>query len=138
MKLLSRQEAESSLKSENGQLLETNIRLRKFWQQIVHKLNTVRESYEPEKLQRLKDFEEFCKDILSKKSKLLEELAGIEKLIEQKKELYYSLVVQRDVLDEKMHQMKEQERKFDLREKFVMDLERKWREKNADLHDAPE
>jgi len=52
--------------------------LRKYWQEITSKLNTIRDSYDPDKLKVLKDFEDFVKDFQLKKSKLLEELQGIE------------------------------------------------------------
>lgn len=131
MHLLSKQSATSKIKQDNDNLIETNIRLRKFWSEITHKLNTVRENYDPEKLKILEDFEEFCKDILGKKSKLLEELSGIEKEIEKKKEIYFKLIEKQDLLDEKAYQVEEAMKKLGLREAFVVDLEEKWKEKNV-------
>ena len=130
MKLLDRKEAQSKVKKDNDDLILSNIRLRKLWQEITHKLNTIKESYEPEKLKTLQEFESFAKDILLKKSKLLEELRGIENEISSKKEIYYGLISKQDLLDEKIYQMKEQEKKLDMREAFVVDLEKKWKEKN--------
>ncbi|MEK7180000.1 MAG: hypothetical protein AAB706_00835 [Patescibacteria group bacterium] len=129
MKLLSKSAAESKIKQDNDELIDTNIRLRKYEGDIVHRLNTIKENYEPDKLQKLRDFENFCKDILMKKSKLLEELNGIERQIEQKKELYYNLIQKQDLLDEKVYQIEEASKKLDLREAFITDLEKKWRER---------
>lgn len=131
MKLLSKQSATSKSKQDNDNLIETNIRLRKYWGEITHKLNTVKESYEPEKVAKLKEFEEFSKDILSKKSKLLEELNGIERMIKDKKEIYFGLIEKMDLLDEQKYQAEEVIKKANLREAFVVDLETKWKEKNG-------
>ena len=129
MRLLSKTVAEFDLKRENDELIGTNIRLRQLWQNITQKLNTVRETYEPEKLKKLKDFDDFCKEILAKKSKLLEELAGIETQITQKKELYYGLIAKRDELLEKEYQISEANKKLKLRETFLEELEEKQGEK---------
>lgn len=130
MKLLSQKDVQSSKKKENEALIETNIRLRKFYKDITDKLNVVRENYEPEKVAKLKDFEEFCKDLISKKSKLLEEFNVLERAIKEKKELYYGLIEKQDELEEKIYQVNEAHKKLDLREAFVVDLEQKWKEKN--------
>lgn len=134
MKLLSKTEADSSLKKENEQLIESNIRLRKFWNDINFKLNNARENYDPQKMAKLKDFEAFCKELMAKKEKLLIEYNTLQKAIEQKKEIYYGLITKQDQLDEKIYQMNEQEQKLKLREAFVVDLEVKWKNKNANLH----
>lgn len=130
MKLLSRTSANDKIQKDNQDLIETNIRLRKFWQEITQRLNGARENYEPDKLAALREFEAFTKDLLAKKSTLLQELSAIEKAIKEKKELYYALIEKQDALDEKLHQMNEQESKLKLREAFVVDLEQKWRAKN--------
>jgi len=130
MKLLSKNEAQSSLRKDNDELLETNLRLRQFERNVVGKLNTIKETYEPEKLAKLKEFEQFCKELAVKRSKLLQELAGIEQEIVKKKEIYYGLIAKQDALDEKIFNLHEQESKLKLREAFVVDLEQKWRNKN--------
>ena len=130
MKLLSKNEAQSSLRKDNDELLETNIRLRHFERTVTQKLNHIKETYEPEKLAKLKEFEQFCKELAVKRSKLLQELAGIEQEIVKKKEIYYGLIAKQDALDEKIFNLHEQESKLKLREAFVVDLEQKWRNKN--------
>lgn len=129
MKLLAKQEARAGIQKENEALLESNIRLREYWQGITHKLNTIKDDYTPERLKILKDFETFCKDIQTKKSEALKELAGIQKLIEDKKEQYYAMVARQDELMEMEHRIKEENEKLRLRETFVTDLEAKWRAK---------
>ena len=121
--------AERSIKEDNERLIDTNIRLRKYWQDIVHKLNTVKESYEPEKTKKLEDFERFCKDLQGKKSKLLEEYTELERQIALRKDIYYNLVHRQDELAERSHEIAEENSKLTLRESFVRDLEEKWREK---------
>lgn len=130
MKLLSRSDAQSKVKRDNDELIDTNLRLRRYESTIIKKLNAIKDDYEPEKIARLKEFESFCAELSQKKSKLLEELSGLQKLIDQKKDIYYGLIAKQDALDEKIYEMKEVEKKLDLREALVLDLEKKWREKN--------
>lgn len=127
MKLLDRKTAQSKIQKDNDTLVESNIRLRGYYQEITKKLNIVKDSYEPDKLLKLKEFEAFVKDIQAKKSRLLQELHAIGQQVEQKKELYYALITKQDALDERLYKMNEKERKLDLREAFVVDLEQKWR-----------
>ena len=131
MKLLTKNLAETEIKRENEELLSTNIRLRKFWQEITQKLNNARDNYEPEKMRALKDYEDFCKTLLAKKSELLKELQGIRNEIEKKKEIYFGMIEKQDLLQEKAYQIKEEGEKLRLRESFVEDLERKWQEKQG-------
>lgn len=129
MKLLAKTEAQSKVKRDNDQLIAENLRLRQFWKDITQKLNTVKESYEPDKLAKLKEFEQFAMDLMVRKAKLLEELQGIENEIIRKKDIYFGLIAKQDALDEKIYQMTEAQKKLDLRERFVVDLEQKWRAK---------
>lgn len=133
MKLLSKTSATATLKKQNEDLIETNIRLRKYEKDVIERLNAIKENYEPDKVAKLKEFEAFCQDILQKKSKLLEELKGIEQAIEKKKELYYALIAKDDALAEKLHHVKEEEKKLDLRVAFVDELERKFQEKQLTI-----
>lgn len=123
--------SESSIKRENEELLGINIRLRKFWQEITQKLNNVKDNYDPEKLKILKDYEKFCQEIMEKKSKLLQELKGIENEIGKKKEIYYGLIEKSDALMEKEFEIKEEFEKLNLRKGFVENLEQKWQEKQG-------
>ena len=129
MKLLTRKEADISIKKSNEDLIGTNIRLREMEKQVIKRLNEAKLNYEPEKLKALKDFEQFVSDITLKKSKLLEELNAYNKLIEERKDIYYGLIEKSDLLDEKVYQVAEANKKLDLREAFIVDLERKIREK---------
>lgn len=134
MKLLSKTSATSQLKKDNDVLIETNIRLRKSYASIVQKLNTLKDSYEPEKFQLLKEFESFSKDILNKKSVLLQELKYIEDEITKKKDIYFGLIEKQDLLDEKVYQVAEENKKLDLRKTFVEDLEEKWKKKQLEVN----
>ena len=124
MKLLPQKAVQSKKRLENDELISENIRLRKYYQDIVQKLNTIKDTYEPDKLKRLEDFENFCKELTVKRSKLLEEVAGLDKLIADKKELYFGLIGKMDALDERVYQVKERERKADMRESFIGELEK--------------
>ena len=127
MKLLTRKEATIGLKKENDNLIGSNLRLREMEKQVLKRLNEAKANYDPEKMKALKDFEQFTADLMEKKSKLLKELNAYEKLIEERKDIYYGLVSKMDLLDEKAHQVAEANKKLDLREAFVTDLERKIR-----------
>lgn len=133
MKLLDRKESQSKIKKENDELIMSNIRLRKLFKDITDKLNTIKESYEPAKLKKLQEFEVFCEEILKKKSKLLEELQGIENEIVKKKDIYYGLIAKQDLLDARIIEIKESEKKLEIREIFMQELETKWREKTNNI-----
>jgi len=130
MKLLAKKVAESKLKAENDNLVEDNIRLRKFKADIVQQLNTIKDTYEPDKIARLKEFEDFCHQLQAKKGVLLEEIASLEMAIQTKKEMYYALIARQDELDSRALDIDEAYKKLEMREKFVVDLEQRWRAKN--------
>jgi hypothetical protein len=129
MELLSKQSAQTKIKKDNEQLVDMNLRLRKYFSAIKTQFNTLKDNYEPDKVKKLEEFNRFCSDIDHKKSLKLEELSVIDAEIEKKKEIYYGLISKQDELDEKIYQLSEKERKLDLREGFVEELERKWKEK---------
>ena len=129
MKLLSKTEARSKKKLENDTLVDSNIRLRKSWEFINKKLNTIKDDYEPEKLLKLAEFERFCKEIDAKKQIVLREFASLQKLVEDTKETYYGFIEKQDGLAEIKYNIDEENKKLDLREAFILDLEAKWRNK---------
>ena len=124
MKLLKQTEARDKKKQENEDLIATNIRLRKLYEDIVHKLNTVKDSYEPDKLKKLEEFERFCDQITAKKSVLLGELKGIENEIEKRKDVYFGFIERQDALEEKAHEVRKRETNVEMRENFVKEVER--------------
>lgn len=129
MKIFAKQDAHLKIKLDSEQLIEQNIRVRKNYEETVRKINSAKLSYDKDKLKAMEEFDKFVKDITKKKSLLLEELAKIEQQIEQKKELYYSLITKQDLLEEKMYQMQEKERKLDIRESYVGELEKNFNNK---------
>lgn len=129
MKLLAKTEAYNHKKKENDSLLETNLRLKKREHELRQKLATAKDDYEPEKVKKMQEFEVFCQDINFKKSQMLKELNDIQIHINSKKEIIYELVERQDEIQERLHFVEESEKKLELREKFVQDLERKWNEK---------
>jgi len=131
MKLLSQKDAQSKKKLENDALIGSNIRLRKMYHDITQKLNTVKDSYAQDKLDRLADFEKFLGELQVQKAKVLGELAGIQKLVEDTKEIYYSLIIKQDALQEVKYKIDEENKKLDLREIFIKDLEERFRNKTT-------
>lgn len=129
MKLLTRKEAQVGLNKENETLTENNIQLRQLEKQVIDRLNNAKANYDPEKLKALKDFEQFVVEINEKKSKLLQEVSAYEKLIEERKDTYYGLIEKQDALEDKVREVQEANRKLDLRETFVLDLEKRIRDK---------
>lgn len=127
MKLLTKTEAKSKAKLENDALIESSIRLRSYHKNITEKLNNIKDDYSGDKLEKLREFEQFCQDINNKKQIVLAELANIQKLVKDEKEIYYGLIVKKDELQEKEYQIAEEHKKLNLREAFVLDLEEKWR-----------
>lgn len=128
MKLLQKNEARLKSKKDNEDLIEQNIRLRKYLKDVNDKLARVQDDYGQEKLKRLADFEKFCGEINEKKSKLLKEVVDIEKQIEKKKDIYYGYIEKSDALTEKLYVMQKKEEQLNLRENFVKELEKKQRE----------
>lgn len=131
MQLLAKKEAQIGIKKDNEELIVSNIRLRGMEKQVIERLNEAKLNYDPEKMKALKDFEAFVAEINEKKSKLLAELNALDSLIEERKEIYYGLIEKQDLLEEKINQVEERERKVELREVFATDLERKIREKQV-------
>lgn len=123
MKLLSKPELKSKLHKQNEDLIETNIRLRKIHQELLTGINSVKKVNDKDK--ELQDFNKFCEEIIQKKSKLLKECAELENSIESKKEILFGLVEKQDELIEKEYQLKEIEKKLDLREIFIKNVESK-------------
>lgn len=128
MKLLQKNEARLKSKKDNEDLIEQNIRLRKYLKTVNDKLAKVQDDYGEEKLKRLADFEKFCAEINERKSKLLKEVVDIEKQIEKKKDIYYGYIEKSDALTEKLYVMQKKEEQLNLRENFVKELEKKQRE----------
>jgi len=129
MKLLSLTDVKSKKKLENDALIESNIRLRSYHSTIVNKLNTIKDNYDSDKIEKLREFETYCNDIAIKREKLLEELANWQKLVADTKEIYYGFIARKDELQEKEYQIEEENKKLNLREIFINDLENKWRNK---------
>lgn len=125
MKLLSRPQAKKSIEKENQDLIESNIRLRKLEKEALSRINSAKSDYSSDKLKVLRDFEVFTKEINEKKSELLKELTDIQTEIDRKKDIYYGLVIKQDELEEKTYEITERERKVELREKFVKQIEDK-------------
>lgn len=131
MKLLSKPDAQSKIKKANEQDLETSLRLRTLIREQRQELATLREDYEPEKIAKKAEYDTFCKEIQAKKEKLLRELSAIEQEIAAKKDLYFGLVAKQDALEERLYQTQERERKVELRENFISEIERQWSTKTT-------
>lgn len=129
MKLFSKIQAHESIKLENDQLVESNIRLRKFHSEITSKLNNAKTSYDPEKIKALEDFDKFTKDIAEKKNKMFRELIAIQAEIDKQKDIYYGYIIKSDELIERNYLVEQKEKKLETRELFVEELERKFQEK---------
>ena len=125
MKMLSKADARSALSKRNEDLLDKSTRLQRVYRDITSKLNSAKSNYNPEKIEAMKDFKQFIEDIQVKKSKLLEELNDIEAAIEQKKEIYYGYIARADELIEQKYQADERDKKLDLRERFISEIEKK-------------
>lgn len=125
MQLLSQKETKSKLRKEHDELIDTSVRLNTIVREKHRELNTLKRHYDPDKLQAKADFDAFCRDIQEKKSRLLQELAQIEKEIEAKKDIYFGLVAKQDALEERIYAANEREAKLNLRENFINELERK-------------
>lgn len=133
MRLLQKQEAEGSLKRENADLLDDNIRLRELYGKAVERFRGMKDDYSEDKLKKLKEYESFCLELNGKKTKLLKELTEIEKAVSDRKETYYGLVAKQDALQERLYQVEQRERNLDMRENFIKEIEEK---QHAFIHGA--
>lgn len=129
MQLMPKQEAENLLKKEENQLKANNVRLLQFFSKGIKKLNSYKDNYSPDKEKAYKDFVSFCEDLNKKKSVLLKELKEISTLIEQKKDIYFAMLEKLDALDEKEQEIKQMQSKLDIREGFLIESEKKLKEK---------
>lgn len=123
MKLLTKSEIKNSVRKENEQLLNDNIRLKKINQ------NLLKLDFPAEKVKMMREFQQFSSDINEKKSFMFQELKKIETLIEQKKEILYGLIEKQDEIMEREAVLKEREAKVELREKFVEEIDSKQKTK---------
>ena len=60
MKLLQKQEAEHSLRRENEELVDQNLRLRDFWGKALERLRGAKDDYSKDKLKKMEEYEAFC------------------------------------------------------------------------------
>lgn len=131
MKLFSKKESKTKTELENKEILDTNIRLRATHRRLLRDMNESKADYGSDKIRALREFNEFCRDLTEKKNKLLGEYKVIEEMVEKRKEVYYGMITKQDELEERIYQNSEREKKIDLRERFVEDLEKKWMTKNG-------
>lgn len=129
MKLFAKQDAHLKIKRDSEQLIEQNMRVRTNYESTIRKINTAKLSYDKDKLKAMEEFDKFIHDITLKKAKLLEELQKVQQAIDEKKELYYSLMEKQDLLEEKLYQLQEKERKLEIRESYVGELEKNFNNK---------
>lgn len=123
MKLLSKQEVKSKIQLNNDELLVTNSRLRKVYGELLAKINNIKVNYSKD--EKAKEFEQFCAEILHKKSALLSDVKVLEEEIEKKKEIIYGLIEKQDELQEKEFEINEREIKLNMREDFIKSIENK-------------
>jgi len=123
MRLLQKPEADQKHKKQQDELIAKNSRLLGYFTKGIKRFNSIQDSYDQQKVNRLKDFENFCADLQVKKSKLLEEYVQWEKAIEEKKEQYYALIAKQDELDEREYSLNRKEEQLTLREEFTKESE---------------
>lgn len=125
MKLLSKQEVNKGLKKQRDEIVEKTSRLHGYLTEGIKRLNNLKDDYGTDREKKLKEFEDFVKQINEKKSVLLKELKAYETLIEERKELYYALVEKADLLEERNRDIEIKTRKLEDRERFVIESETK-------------
>lgn len=129
MKLLSPKEAKPILRKQNDELIDTSLRLSKLVREKHAELNTLKGNYDPEKVRAKAEFDAFCKDLNEKKGRLLEELSGIQKEIDTKKDIYFGIVAKQDSVEERIYKADRREESLNLREKLISELEQAWKTK---------
>lgn len=125
MRLFSKSEVDNFKRKENEELLDKNGRLRNFLEKGIKKLNTLQDNYEPEKLKKQKEFEDFVTKINLKKDVLLKELKTLADMIEKNKEIVDSIMDRQDALDEREYIVSKREENVKKRENFIKEVESK-------------
>lgn len=131
MQLLSPKDATPRLRKEIDEQVDTASRLSKIIRAKRIELDSLEANYDPKTLKAKREFEDFCRDLQDRKSKLLQGLTEIEAEIEKKKDIYFGLVAKQDALEEREHAVSERERKCELRENLISELERQWKAKTS-------
>lgn len=116
MKLFSKEETNKKRKDQNRDLLLKNERLISSLKKVLKLQNEI--DFDTEKARKVKDYEVWCKDIQTKQSKELETLNGYSKLVEDKKEEFYSWVSKIDCLEDKVISLNEEIEKLSLQVKW--------------------
>jgi len=125
MKLLQKAEVDLKYKKQNDELIGKNNRLLGYFTKGVARLNSLKDNYDQVKVNKYNDFVDFSNHIAQQKSKLMEEVVVIEKLIKEKTETYYGLIAKQDELDEREFNMKQKANNLSMREEFVKESEEK-------------
>ena len=75
--------------------------------------------FDADKAKKVADYQVWCEDLQKKMSKELGNLKAYEKLVEEKKEEYYGLVAKKDEIEDRIIDLKEEQKKQELQVAFT-------------------
>ena len=120
MKLFQKEEILKSRKDQTRELVLKNERLIKSLRKVLNLQNDI--EFDADKAKKVKDYQVWCEDLQKKMSKALGNLTAYEKLVDEKKEEYYNLVVRKDEIEDKMTDLKEETGRLELQINFKREL----------------
>ena len=120
MKLFQKEEILKSRKDQTRELVLKNERLIKSLRKVLNLQNDI--EFDADKAKKVKDYQVWCEDLQKKMSKELGNLKAYEKLVDEKKEEYYNLVVRKDEIEDKMTDLKEETGRLELQINFKREL----------------
>jgi len=116
MKLFQKETINLKRKEQTRELTLKNERLAVSLRKILNLQKDI--EFDADKAKKVKDYQVWCEDLQTKMSKELGNLNAYKKLVEDKKEEYYGLITNLDLLQDKILDRKEELRKQELRVAF--------------------
>jgi len=123
MKLLTKEEVNKVARQQNRELAQKNSRLVDFFQRSIKKLNNTEIDSDLQRKQY--DYDKTVQDFLERKDTMLQELMMLQRKVEEKKDILYSLIDKQDELDERERTLREKEEVIKLQAQFVDQISEK-------------
>lgn len=120
MQLFSKEIINTKRKEQTRELTLKNERLAGSLRKILNLQKDI--EFDADKAKKVADYQIWCKDLQEKMSKELGNLEAYKKLVEEKKEEYYALVASKDVLEDRILDLKEELDKLNLQVNFKKEL----------------
>ena len=112
MQLFSKEQVNVKRKEQTRELTLKNERLATSLRKILNLQKDI--EFDADRAKKVTEYQKWCDDLQNKMSRELSNLKAYEKLTEEKKEEYYSLVARKDEIEDRILDRKEELEKLDL------------------------